>query len=135
MIHYNIHYKPYDWDIEMYVILNDDNIEKIIQALEGCSESEMQRAFLSLTRRVDSGIIKTFHKRSVIIINKPSTIEEFINIYNHEKNHLEMHICKEYDIDPHSEAASELSGQLAKCLYSSLVEQLLIYYTEIYNNK
>jgi hypothetical protein len=41
MIHYNIHYKPYDWNIEMYVILNDDNIEKIIQALEGCSESEM----------------------------------------------------------------------------------------------
>jgi hypothetical protein len=80
---------------------------------------------------VNSGFIKTFDKRSIVVINKPTTLEEFVNVYNHEKNHLEMHICEAYNIDPHSEEAAELSGNLAKCLFSSLVDELLIYYTNI----
>ena len=131
MIHYNIYFRPYDWEIEMYVILKDCYINKIIDSLQGSSESEIQQAFINLSTRVDSGLIKTFDKRSVIVINKPTTIEEFVNVYNHEKNHLEMHICEAYGIDPHSEEAAELSGNLAKCLFSSLVDELLIYYTNI----
>ena len=65
------------------------------------------------------------------MINKPSTLEEFVNIYNHEKNHLEMHICEEFRIDPHSEEAALLSGNLSKYLFSKLVDELLIYYTNI----
>jgi hypothetical protein len=80
---------------------------------------------------VNSGLIKSFENRSIIVINKPTTLEEFVNVYNHEKNHLEMHICDAYGIDPHSEEAAELSGNLAKCLFSSLVDELLIYYTNI----
>ena len=131
MIHYNIYFRPYDWEIEMYVILKDCYINKIIDSLQGSSESEIQQAFINLSTRVDSGLIKTFDKRSVIVINKPTTIEEFVNVYNHEKNHLEMHICEAYGIDPHSEEAAELSGKLSKCMFSSLVDELLIYYTNI----
>ena len=131
MIHYNIYFRPYDWEIEMYVILKDCYINKIIDSLQGSSESEIQQAFINLSTRVDSGLIKTFDKRSVIVINKPTTIEEFVKVYNHEKNHLEMHICEAYGIDPHSEEAAELSGKLAKCMFSSLVDELLIYYTNI----
>lgn len=131
MIHYNIYFRSYDWEIEMYVILKDCYINKIIDSLQGSSESEIQQAFINLSTRVDSGLIKTFDKRSVIVINKPTTIEEFVNVYNHEKNHLEMHICEAYGIDPHSEEAAELSGKLAKCMFSSLVDELLIYYTNI----
>jgi hypothetical protein len=131
MIHYNIYFRPYDWEIEMYVILKDCYINKIIDSLQGSSESEIQQAFLNLTTRVNSGLIKSFENRSIIVINKPTTLEEFVNVYNHEKNHLEMHICEAYGIDPHSEEAAELSGNLAKCLFSSLVDELLIYYTNI----
>ena len=108
-------------------------IEEILASMKDCPESEIQQAFLNLTTRINSGFIRTFDRRSIIVINKPTTIEEFINVYNHEKNHLEMHICEEFGIDPHSEEAAELSGRLAKCLYSSLVDELLQYYTEIYN--
>ena len=131
MIHYNIYFRPYDWEVEVYVILKDCYINKIIDSLNGSSESEIQQAFLNITTRVNSGFVKTFDKRSVVVINKPITLEEFVNVYNHEKNHLEMHICEAYNIDPHSEEAAELSGNLAKCLFSSLVEELLAYYTEI----
>lgn len=133
MIHYNIKFQPYGWDVEVYVIVNNCFIEEIIASMKDCPESEIQQAFLNLTTRINSGFIRTFDRRSIIVINKPTTIEEFINVYNHEKNHLEMHICEEFGIDPHSEEAAELSGMLAKCLYSSLVDELLQYYTEIYN--
>ncbi len=133
MIHYNIKFQPYDWEVEVYVIVNNCFIEEILTSMKDCPESEIQQAFLNLTTRINSGFIRTFDRRSIIVINKPTTIEEFINVYNHEKNHLEMHICEEFGIDPHSEEAAELSGMLAKCLYSSLVDELLQYYTEIYN--
>jgi hypothetical protein len=42
-----------------------------------------------------------------------------------------MHICDEFKINPHSEEAAELSGNLAKCLFSSLLEELLQYYTDL----
>ena len=92
--------------------------------------SEIQKAFLNITTRVNSGFIKTFDRRSVIVINRPITLEEFVNVFNHEKNHLEMHICDECKINPHSEEAAELSGNLAKCLFSSLLDELLFYYTD-----
>ena len=131
MIHYNIYFRPYDWEVEVYVILKDCYINTIINALKECSQSEIQRAFLNLTTKVDSGFIKSFNRRSIIVINKPTTLEEFVNIFNHEKNHLEMHICEEFSIDPHSEEAALLSGNLAKCLFSSLIDELLIYYTNV----
>ena len=133
MIHYKIYFQPYDWEVEVYLILNHCCIDTIMNSLCECSQSEIQKAFLNITTRINSGFIKTFNKRSIIVINKPTTLEEFINIYNHEKNHLEMHICEHFKIDPYSEEAAELSGMLAKCLYSSLVDELLQYYTEIYN--
>lgn len=132
MIHYNIYFTPYDWEVEVYVVLNNCQLDAIINSLRDCSQSEIQRAFLNITTRVNSGFIKTLGRRSVIVINKPLTMEEFINVYNHEKNHLEMHICDEFNIDPHSEEAAELSGNLAKYLYNSLVEQILIYYTSLH---
>ena len=134
MIHYNIYFKPYDWEVEVYVILKDCYINMIIDSLRDCPQTEIQQAFINLTTRIDSGFIRTFNKKSIIVINKPTTLEEFVNIYNHEKNHLEMHICEEFNIDPHSEEAAVLSGNLAKCLFSSLVDELLIYYTNINNN-
>lgn len=131
MIHYNIYFKPYDWEIEVYVILKNCCIGAIMDSLKNCPQSEIQQAFMNITTRINSGFIKTFDRRSIIVINKPTTIEEFVNVYNHEKNHLEMHICEEFKIDPHSEEAAELSGMLAKSLFSSLVDELLIYYTNI----
>ena len=129
MIHYNIYFKPYDWEIEVYVVLKDCGIERIIESMQDCPQSEIQQAFINLTTRVDSGFIKTKNRRSIIVINKPTTLEDFVNVYNHEKNHLEMHICDEFNIDPHSEEAAEMSGVLAKQLFSSLLEEILVYYT------
>ena len=60
-----------------------------------------------------------------MVINKPSSVEEFIDTYNHEKNHVEMHMCKEFGIDPYSEEAAYLSGQLAKKLFRVMLKSLI----------
>lgn len=51
---------------------------------------------------------------SIIVIHKASNLEEFINTLEHEKNHVEMHICEALDINPYSEQAAHLSGNLAQ---------------------
>lgn len=129
MIHYNIYLKPYDWEVEVYVVLNNCCVDKIMNSLCDCPTSEIQNAFLNITTRCNSGFVKTFDRRSVVVINRPITLEEFINVFNHEKNHLEMHICDEFNINPHSEEAAELSGNLAKWLFRSLLDEILNYYT------
>lgn len=126
MMYYNIYFKPYDWDIDIYIVFRDYNIDTILDSLKHCPESELQRAFLNITTRINSGFIKTFDRKSIIVINKPTTLDEFINIYNHEKNHLEMHICEEFQIDPYSEEAAILSGELAKCMYGALMNKLVM---------
>ena len=65
-------------------------MESIINSLQGRPQSEIQQAFLNITTRVDSGFISTSDRRSIIVINKPTTLEEFVNIFNHEKYHLEI---------------------------------------------
>lgn len=85
MIHYNIYFEPYDWEVELYVILENCHLDDIIKSLEGSSESEIQRAFLNITTRINSGFTKTIGRKSIIVINKPLTLKEFINVYNHEK--------------------------------------------------
>lgn len=56
-----------------------------------------------------------------MVINMATSMEEFINTYNHEKNHIEMHICEEFNIDPFSEEASDLSGYVAQTLYLAML--------------
>lgn len=51
-----------------------------------------------------------------MVIHKASSIGEFINTFEHEKNHLEMHICEALDINPYSEEAAHMSGDLAQLI-------------------
>ena len=80
MIHYNIYFQQYDWEVEIYIILKDCCIEEIMQSLRYYPQSEIQQAFLNITTKVNSGFIKTFKRKSIIVINKPITLEEFVNI-------------------------------------------------------
>lgn len=54
------------------------------------------------------------NKLSIIVVHKAFSIEEFINTFEHEKNHLEMHICEALDVNPYSEEAAHISGGIAQ---------------------
>lgn len=128
MTHFRVLFEKYDWDIEVCIIVENPNVQYILSRLEdlGCPDDVLHRAASRIEDYENSGFTFTNQEehKSIIVINRPDSAEEFIDTYNHEKNHVEMHICKEFGIDPYSEKAAYLSGQLAKKVIQSIVEKL-----------
>ncbi len=62
---------------------------------------------------------------TIIVIHKASSIAEFLNTLVHEKNHLEMHLCEALDINPYSEEAAHLSGNLAQQMFEDALESIV----------
>ena len=114
MTHFRVLFEKYDWDIEVCIIVENPNVQYILSRLEdlGCPDDVLHRATSRLVDYENSGFTYTNQDehKSIIVINRPDSAEEFIDNYNHEKNHVEMHICKEFGIDPYSEKAAYLSG-------------------------
>lgn len=129
MIHYKTKYKKYDWEIEVFIVVNYVDVETIQTVLEEieCPLWAMHKSFKLLTGGENSGFTYTnpeYHK-SILVVNRSSSVDEYINTYSHEKNHVEMHICEKYGIDPYSEEAAYLSGELAQLLIIPMTSGLL----------
>lgn len=121
MIHFTITFEKYNWDIEVYIVINKANNNKILNSLKcmKCPQKTMEEANKNLHSGLNSGFTYTNSqlRKSLMVVNKSSSMYEFINTYNHEKNHVEMHICEELKIHPYSEEAAYLSGELASQLF------------------
>ena len=118
----------FDWCITIYYTVSEDQKAEILNRLVeiGCDKRTLDSITNNLSKaKVDTGFTySSFKDRcSIIVIHKASSVGEFINTFEHEKNHLEMHICEALDINPYSEEAAHMSGDLAqmileKALYS-----------------
>ena len=78
------------------------------------SEDDIALAVDNLTNGDNKAITfsNSNSRSSLIVIGKTSNPEEFSNSYDHEKFHLAMHIVKEDNIDPFSENAAYLIGDI-----------------------
>lgn len=121
----------FDWCITIYYTVDDAQKKEILKELKsfGCDDQTMASINGNMDRATeDTGFTySSFHKHcSIVVIHKASSIGEFINTFEHEKNHLEMHICEALDINPYSEEAAHMSGDLAQLILeqalSSIVE-------------
>lgn len=118
----------FDWCVVIYYTVDEDQKMEILNKLEelGCDKETIESVTRNLTKaKQDTGFTYSSYKNkcSILVIHKASSIGEFINTFEHEKNHLEMHICEALDINPYSEEAAHMSGELAqmileKALYS-----------------
>lgn len=118
----------FDWSVTIYYTVDSLQKTALIAELKkiGCSADTLYSINKNLDRAgLDTGFTYSNYdsKSSIIVIHKASSIGEFINTFEHEKNHLEMHMCEALDINPYSEKAAILSGDLAqtiveKALYS-----------------
>ena len=117
MIHYEVYFDKYRWSIEVFIILSHVDKVSILDSLKrmGGSKKVIESACANLQEDFNSGFTYSSNKyrKSLMVVNRSSSMEEFINTYNHEKNHVEMHICEELGIDPYSEEAAYLSGNIA----------------------
>ena len=129
MMHFEVYLDKIDWGIECYVTTDTLQINKIMCRLRQleCSDQIMVRAYTILEDQENSGFAYSNPKmrKSLMIINMSTSMDEFINTYNHEKNHIEMHICDTLNIDPFSEEASDLSGYIAQSFYFAMVNSYM----------
>ena len=113
--------KKYNWSIVIYYTVNDKESKEIIDKLEDlhCNSKTLESIKRNLEdAKVDTGFAYSSYNKqySIVVIHKASSIGEFINTFEHEKNHLEMHICEALDINPYSEEAAHMSGNLAQLI-------------------
>lgn len=117
----NLRMEKPDWCITIYYTVDDDQKKEIINRLEvlKCDDSTMESIKKNLEKSVeDTGFTYSSYvnRCSIVVIHKASSVGEFINTFEHEKNHLEMHICEALDINPYSEKAAHMSGDLAQLI-------------------
>lgn len=113
--------KKYNWSIVIYYTVNDAESKEIIDKLEDlhCNSKTLESIKRNLEdAKIDTGFAYSSYNKqySIVVIHKASSIGEFINTFEHEKNHLEMHICEALDINPYSEEAAHMSGNLAQLI-------------------
>lgn len=113
--------KKYNWSIVIYYTVNDAESKEIIDKLEDlhCNSKTLESIKRNLDdAKIDTGFAYSSYNKqySIVVIHKASSIGEFINTFEHEKNHLEMHICEALDINPYSEEAAHMSGNLAQLI-------------------
>lgn len=120
----------YDWKITIYYTVNSIQKEEILGKLNaiGCDKETR----LSIKANLDRGAENTgftyssySSNESIMVIHKASCLGEFINTFEHEKNHLEMHICEALSINPYSEEAAHLSGDLAQLIFEKALYSIV----------
>lgn len=132
MIYVKTYLEKYDWNIYVYVLINQEDTDNVNVILEkhNIPKQFRSRATYRLNEYNNSGIIYNDkeNKNSIIMIGQADSIQDLVNSIAHEKNHLEMCLCDYYNINPSSEEASTLSGDIAQLLFLQLGKQLTKYW-------
>lgn len=129
MIHYKACLEQYDWLVDIYVIQCPHDLQYIDCIAEKYSLpiKIFNKLWDRLTNYINSGFIynckKTRH--SIIFIGESDSMYEAANTLAHEKNHLEIYLCKLLNIDPESEDAAILSGNIIEQLINPCTIQLI----------
>lgn len=119
-----------DWCVTIYYTVNETQRTDIVGELRalGCDEKTLESIKNNLNRAgEDTGFTySSFDNHcSIIVIHKASSIGEFINTFEHEKNHLQMHICEAYDINPYSEKAAHMCGDIAQLIIEEALSSII----------
>ena len=129
MIYGETYLTKYDWIIQLYILTNKDTEKHIFNILDKIDiDNKYKQSILNkFINFVDYGsVIHNISDRiSIIFIGQQSKIISYIDTIAHEKNHVEMCICSQLDINPESEEASYLSGYIASKLLNPDVFKLI----------
>lgn len=121
-----IYLNKYDWKLNIVILTKYSNIEEILNYYL-IPEKYKQKALTRLTQFYNSGIIYNdeYNKRSIIVIGECDSLFDLVNVFEHEKNHLELFLCSIFNIDINSEEASILSGDLTEIIFKSICSKFI----------
>ena len=122
MIVQDFHIARYRWRVRAYYAVTTYRTDDILKDFSeaGCKGIQLKRAYNSLKRNaLDTGITYSnfMRRETVMVISLTSSPAEFLNSWEHEKKHLARHIEQAYGIDPYSEEAAYLEGEIAQKMF------------------
>lgn len=125
MKHQHIFLDDYDWVVEVFYDTVSNDAAVILRMLRklGCKDDDFERSRrMLLSGENNTGLTYSDAKKqeSVMVIGRSSTLAEFLNSWQHEMTHLQRHICQAFWINPYSEEAAYLAGNLAQQMYPLL---------------
>lgn len=117
----SLEFDKYNWHIWIYYTVNSTYKQEIIKKLEeiSCSDDILSSIKDNLSAcTVDTGFTYSnyYTRFTIMVIHKASSIGEFVNTFEHEKDHVLMHICEALDINPYSEEAAHAMGELSQLI-------------------
>ncbi len=117
MIHRAGAVPQYGWEIDFFADFTCDRIHSVLRMLEetGCSGEFLEAAFDNMRQcALDTGLTysSSERSRSVVVVYRTSSDEEFANTLAHEVAHVCTHIAQTFGIDPYGEEVCELYGHV-----------------------
>lgn len=110
------------WRVRVYYAVTGYYVHEIADTLReiGCEGETLKKAYRQLYEcDLDTGLTYSnpSERKSVIVIAKSSSAAEFNNSLQHEQRHLERQIANAIGIDPDSEDAAYLAGDIASAMF------------------
>ena len=123
MIHFISNISRYNWIVEVFIVLNIQDIALLKSQL--LKYSNYTQMLDRLYNYRNSGFSYSKYNKSILVIGIQDSLSDFIDTFNHEKNHIETYIGDYYNLTYNSEEFSIMSGYLAKILFTDLINQLI----------
>lgn len=122
MIRKDIYIAEWDWTIHAFFAVTEYWVDEIMDLLWDmeCDSEHARRAYENLTSgELNTGLCYSNYtmKRSVMVIAKTSSAEEFFNSYIHEACHLQSHVCNVYNLSPSGEEIAYFIGEISRDLF------------------
>lgn len=119
-------FKIDDWDVTFYYVVSENQKMQIFGQL---MKIECDKTILdSIVKNISDSKVNTGftysnfnNKCSLIVIHKSSDIGHFLHVFEQEKEHLEMHICEAYDVNPYSEEAAVLGAEISQVMADEIL--------------
>ena len=116
-----------DWGIVLcydYDYMDFDRIWAIIRAA-GLTDEKAQAA-MSVLSQTDTGMTLTSFgdMMSFLFISQSSSDEEWFNTLIHELKHVVEHISEFYRVDPKSEPAAYLQGEIGRQMFPLIIQKM-----------
>ena len=116
-----------DWGIVLcydYDLLDYDRIWSIIRAT-GVSDEKAQYA-MSVLSLPDTGMTLTSFSdmMSFLFVSRSSSDEQWFDTLIHELKHVVEHISEFYRVDPKSEPAAYLQGEIGRQLFPLIMQKM-----------
>ena len=112
-----------DWRIVVFYDVWPHDLSYIGKNLEKAGDTpESIEETLDLLTRLNKGYTFTNYreKMSVIVLGHATSPEQMFDSYDHELKHVVEHISNYYDVDPKSERAAYLQGEIARQMFPAL---------------